>query len=80
MFCAKRVIRLIRFVCPAITFVPNEHLSRSSYVLQMFTQGVCVTDNIEVWEIVITVTTTIYLLLEAHQAYSEVSSVNLILF
>ena len=45
----------------------------------MFTQGACITDNIQVWEIVITVTTTIYLLIEVHQACSEVSSVNLFL-
>ena len=47
--------------------------------LQMFTQGACFTDSIQVWEMVITVTTVIYLLIEVHQACSEVSSVNLFL-
>jgi len=34
-------------------------------------QGACITDNIKVWEMVITVTTAIYLLIEVHQACSE---------
>lgn len=49
---------------------------KSPYVLEIFTQGACITDNIEGWEIFITVSTTIYLLIEAHQACSEVSFVN----
>lgn len=52
---------------------------RSPYVVQIFTQGACITDNIKVWEMVITVTTAIYLLIEVHQACSEVSSVTLFL-
>lgn len=38
-----------------------------------FFQGVCITARIDIWEIFITVMTAVYLLIEVHQAFSEVS-------
>ena len=42
-------------------------------VYSFLIQGVCITNQIGVWEISIAVMTAIYLLIEAHQALSEVS-------
>ena len=71
-------------ICKIKYHMPNDLSFRnlwvkSPFVFQIFTQGACITNNIEGWEIVITVSTTIYLLIEVHQACSEVSFVNLFL-